>query len=583
MVLAIPVVIGSVPASATGGTAVSAAVEDFAYPGAAQVLADRNIVVKTGDGHIRLADCASGPGLVELYSRSATPSHVCFRITGPTGYLALEIPKVYNIRGDSHTLKATLNTAGSVTALDVNKNDWTPVGESTGDATTLLELTATDGPAGPAGTTDRPAVGTLTVGQAGRADSRGCTATLVDPQWVVTAADCFADNPASVAAGKPPVKSTVTIAGQSAGIIELAPRADRDLVMARLAKSVIGVAPIALATTAPTGSENLQAVGYGRTATDWNPGAPHTATHGVGATTTTGFDTLPAADAAPLCKGDAGAPFLRTVNGRTELAAVVTAVGQSGCLDSTATATGTRSSRTDDLGGWVKQLSISPVHADIPVSGNWDGTGPDNVGIWRATTGDFHLRTDNGDLTTVPWGENGDVPVAGNWDGTGPDNIGIWRPSTGEFQLRMDNGDLVRIGWGEAGDIPVAGNWDGTGPDNIGIWRPSTGEFHLRMDNGDLVRIGWGEAGDIPVAGNWDGTGPDNIGIWRPSVGQFHLRMDDGSLRTTSWGENGDVPVAGNWDGTGPDNIGIWRPSIGQFQLRTDNGDLATVPWGEPR
>ncbi|MFF1909932.1 trypsin-like serine protease [Kitasatospora sp. NPDC058218] len=567
-------------ASAVEGPAVSAAVEDFAYPGAAKILADRNITLKSGDGHIVLADCASGSGLVHVLSRAANPTEVCFRITGPTGYLAVEIPKVFNIRGNDRSVNATLNTAGNVTSFDIPKNVWTPVGESVGDATALLELTATDGSAGPVGATDRPAVGTVTVGQPGRAGSRSCTATLVDPQWVLTAAGCFADNPASVVAGTPPVGSTATIAGQSARVIELVPRGDRDLVMARLAKSVIGVTPVAVATVAPTGHENLQAVGYGRTGTEWIPGAPHTAVHSVGAISATGVDTVAGADTAPLCKGDAGAPFLRTVDGRAELAAVLTAAGQSGCLGSTATATGARGSRVDDLAGWVKQISISPVHGDIPVAGNWDG-GPDNVGIWRSSTGEFHLRMDDGSLMTVAWGENGDVPVSGNWDSAGADNLGIYRPSTGDFHLRMDNGDVVKIGWGEAGDVPVAGNWDG-GPDNVGIWRPSTGEFHLRMDNGDVVKIGWGEAGDVPVAGNWDG-GPDNVGIWRPSTGEFHLRMDNGSLMTVAWGENGDVPVSGNWDSAGADNLGIWRPSTGDFHLRMDNGDNVKINWGNPR
>ncbi|MFD7908826.1 hypothetical protein ACFV4G_42150, partial [Kitasatospora sp. NPDC059747] len=166
--LAIPVVAAPMPAVAADAAPPSA-VEGFSYPDAAKVLADRNITLKTGDGHIVLADCASGPGLVQLFSRAASPSEVCFKITGPTGYLALEIPQVYNIKGDDHTIKATLNTAGTVSSIDVNKNAWTPVGEGgTSGSTTLLELTATDGPAAPANT-DYPAVGTVTARAARRA------------------------------------------------------------------------------------------------------------------------------------------------------------------------------------------------------------------------------------------------------------------------------------------------------------------------------------------------------------------------------------------------------------------------------
>ncbi|WP_030464802.1 hypothetical protein, partial [Kitasatospora sp. NRRL B-11411] len=83
-----------------------------------------------------------------------------------------------------------------------------------------------------------------------------------------------------------------------------------------------------------------------------------------------------------------------------------------------------------------------------------------------------------------------------------PDNIGVFRPSTGQFHLRMDDGSLKILDWGQAGDLPVAGNWDagnGAPAGNIGVFRPSTGQFHLRMDDGSLKILDWGQAGDIPV------------------------------------------------------------------------------------
>ncbi|MFE9564209.1 hypothetical protein ACFYM0_24225 [Streptomyces sp. NPDC006487] len=207
-------------------------------------------------------------------------------------------------------------------------------------------------------------------------------------------------------------------------------------------------------------------------------------------------------------------------------------------------------------------------------------SGPDNVGVFRPSTGEFHLRYDNGSLAKVAWGQSGDLPVSANWDGAGPDNVGVFRPSTGEFHLRYDNGSLAKVAWGQSGDLPVSANWDGAGPDNVGVFRPSTGEFHLRMDNGSLTKIAWGQSGDQPVSGNWDGGAAANVGVFRPSTGEFHLRMDNGSLTKIAWGQSGDLPVTANWDGAGPDNIGIFRPSTGEFHLRMDNGSLTKVAWG---
>ncbi|MFE4822944.1 hypothetical protein ACFRFU_42350 [Streptomyces sp. NPDC056704] len=207
--------------------------------------------------------------------------------------------------------------------------------------------------------------------------------------------------------------------------------------------------------------------------------------------------------------------------------------------------------------------------------------GPDNVGIYRPSTHEFHLRKDDGSLIKIGWGTTGDLPVSGNWDGGHADNVGIYRPSTHEFHLRKDDGSLIKIGWGTTGDLPVSGNWDGGPADNVGIYRPSTHEFHLRKDDGSLIKIGWGTTGDLPVSGNWDGGPADNVGIYRPSTHEFHLRMDDGTLKKVLWGDDGDLPVSANWDDAGPDNVGIYRPSTHEFHLRKDDGSLVKIVWGD--
>ncbi|MBD0674519.1 trypsin-like serine protease [Streptomyces sp. CBMA156] len=369
-----------------------------------------------------------------MLSRVASPSEVCFKITGPTGYLAVEIPKVYNIRGNDNSVKATLNTAGNITSVDVSKNLWTPVGESVGDATTLLELTATDGPAAPAPSGDFPAVGTVTVDQPGRnANAKACTATLVDRNWVLTAASCFGDKPA---AGAPAVKSTATFGGRTVGIAELAPRTDRDLVMARLTLPVNDVTPVTVGATEPAAGESLKVAGYGRTATEWTPFKVHATTHTVGSVAATSVDTAPAAGQAPVCQGDAGAPLLRDKNGATEIAAVASRSWQGGCLGTPATETRTGSSaaRVDDLGAWVKELGLRT--ADVK-----PGTHVQIVGVNSAL---WDTVTDK----------------ASGW-------LGTWSPIDSSALTAVDSvaiGDTVHVFVVGAGrvytkDGKVGGNW----------------------------------------------------------------------------------------------------------------------------
>ncbi|WNM35088.1 hypothetical protein RKE30_34360 [Streptomyces sp. Li-HN-5-11] len=110
------------------GEAPGYAVEDFNYPQADKILAEKNILLKRGDGHITLADCASGTGFLEVWARSR--DKVCFQVTGNSGWLTLEIPSVYAVRGNDYAAQVDMTVGTEEKSFDVAKNSWTPVGES---------------------------------------------------------------------------------------------------------------------------------------------------------------------------------------------------------------------------------------------------------------------------------------------------------------------------------------------------------------------------------------------------------------------------------------------------------------------
>ncbi|MFF2628651.1 trypsin-like serine protease [Kitasatospora griseola] len=381
-VLAVPGAAVSIPAAAAEGTA-PPAVEAFAYPDAAKILAEQNLTVKTGDGNIRLADCTSESGLVRIVRQVTSPFEVCFKVTGPSGYLALETSNVINIKGDSHAIRATLNSEGTTSSIDIKKNEWTPVGEadnSTGNKpAVLLELIATDGTPAVLPAPEFPAVGSLSVGAPGRAGSRGCTGTLVDPLWVLTTAGCFTDNPGTLAAGAPATKSTFIGGGHAVDIAELVPRTDRDVVMARLATPITDVTPLKPATAAVVSGTAVKVAGYGRT-TSWGTGnGPRTTSQTVGTVSATDLDLSPAGGAAPVCAGDTGAPL---VNAAGDITGLVSRAWQAGCLGTTASETRTSATavRVDDLAGWADrtrrdapsgtELKGSPYSVIDPATGH---------------------------------------------------------------------------------------------------------------------------------------------------------------------------------------------------------------------
>jgi hypothetical protein len=68
-------------------------------------------------------------------------------------------------------------------------------------------------------------------------------------------------------------------------------------------------------------------------------------------------------------------------------------------------------------------------------------------------------------VQTAAYGLATDVPVIGDWNGNGVDDIGIWRSSERRFYLdangsrSWDAGDVTTAAYGLATDRPVAGKW----------------------------------------------------------------------------------------------------------------------------
>jgi len=160
------------------------------------------------------------------------------------------------------------------------------------------------------------------------------------------------------------------------------------------------------------------------------------------------------------------------------------------------------------------------IIGDAPVAGDWDGDGDDNIGVFRPNHSEsgltmFFLDLDNSGGSadqSVAFGEPDDLPVIGDWDGDGDDNIGLYRPgsTTGVFYLDIDNdggsADIVTPEYGDLGDIPIAGDWDGDSDDNIGVYRPETGEFFMDASMPSVPKTIYvdDDFSDDPAGHKWD-------------------------------------------------------------------------------
>src|SRR5262249_41818600 len=132
-----------------------------------------------------------------------------------------------------------------------------------------------------------------------------------------------------------------------------------------------------------------------------------------------------------------------------------------------------------------------------------------------------------------PFGQQGNLPVVGDWAGTGTTQIGVFDASTGFWQLDRNGNDLwdgctadlCLSSFGRRGDLPVVGHWNTTsGADQIGFYRPSKRLWKFDLNNnGELDGctadgcLGpFGISGDLPVVGDWTGTGIPRIGVFSP-------------------------------------------------------------------
>jgi hypothetical protein len=68
-----------------------------------------------------------------------------------------------------------------------------------------------------------------------------------------------------------------------------------------------------------------------------------------------------------------------------------------------------------------------------------------------------------------------DIPVVGDFNGDGIDEIGIFRDGQWLLDTKRDyqfdaKDEIHRLG--EAGDLPVVGDWDGDGTDDLAVFHP---------------------------------------------------------------------------------------------------------------
>ncbi|MEV5547878.1 FG-GAP-like repeat-containing protein [Streptomyces sp. NPDC052309] len=439
---------------------------------------------------------------------------------------------------------------------------------------------------------------------------RACSGVLVAPQWIATAASCFSEDAATpdAAAGAPRWKTTATIGrpdlttttGQVREVVELVPRGDRDLVLARLASPTTGIAPVPFAKTPPAAGEELTVAGFGRTKDEWAPLTLHTSAFTVGSVAGSELNISGKSASDAICAGDAGGPVLRTAGGEPELVAVSSRSWQGGCFgtDQTETRNGAIATRLDDtVGGNTvpagtvlrpgDSLTSNAARLTLQADGNLVVVSNAGRTLWSTGTAGHPGATarfdDNGNLSVVA-----------------ADGAVLWESGTtapGGRAVLQNRGNFVIAGadgatrW--AAGTEIRHDYDGDGRSDLAAWYDySDGHdaLHtLTADADGLIEqpfqsyssaVGSWYAGNMQFStGDYNGDGRgDMAALYGYSDGSVRLftalGRDDGGFQppVPSWSANPGGWTArnmtlhsGDFDGDGRDDLAAWYDY--------DNGD----------
>jgi hypothetical protein len=274
-----------------------------------------------------------------------------------------------------------------------------------------------------------------------------------------------------------------------------------------------------------------------------------------------------------------------------------------------------------------RQVSKSAfsVRGAAQLAGDFNGDGIDEIALFKDGEWLIDINGNGQWDRTDLWaqlGSVGDLPVVGDWDGDGKDDIGVWgiarrgdgaaierEPGLPDPENRLvskpknlppssDHESLSRLmqrgkqgdprsdvidhvfRFGTRGDQPIAGDFNGDGIATLGIFQDGRWVLDVNGDGQlDPVVDGYGEfgkTGDIAIVGDFNGDGIDEIAVVRGDVvivdsnGNRRLDATDRVFEIQGEGEN---VVVGDFDGDGIDEAAYY--SKGSSADGVDGSDQA--------
>ena len=167
----------------------------------------------------------------------------------------------------------------------------------------------------------------------------------------------------------------------------------------------------------------------------------------------------------------------------------------------------------DSKSGDMTSFTMTGTNATtLPVAGYFDANAPDEPAVFTIVSGQgvWSIVSAITGLHTVTFGQPGDIPVPGDYDGLGYDQIAVYRPSTGNIYVLEPDGTIetLDLGVGSSPDlsslVPVPAAYDNITyfDDNeperteAAVFDPNTGVFTILGPSG-VIRCRPGSSREI--------------------------------------------------------------------------------------
>lgn len=241
-----------------------------------------------------------------------------------------------------------------------------------------------------------------------------------------------------------------------------------------------------------------------------------------------------------------------------------------------------------DDGIWELQWGFSGA---IPVRGDYNGDGTNDLAVYDPTTGDWYIKTVGAGGSVLAWelnwGFSGAIPVEGDYNGDGKADLAVYDTANGKWYIRTLTTVLTNgANWGAATAKPVAGDYDGDGKADLAVYYAASSKWYIRKVSGQVLLwdVVWGSSGMKTVPGDYNGDGSSDLAVYDPTTYKWYIRTRTGQvlLWEMAWGGVGATPVSGAFETNSKSHLAVyydWSGEYNWFVRRANTNQYQTIYW----